>query len=56
VAPELDWPAGWEGVLDDLAKRLEPLAAEADRRVMTPLNATFKNFMDPALSSGVVAP
>jgi hypothetical protein len=48
VAPVLDWPESWAGVLDDLARRLEPLAAEADRRVMTPLNDKLKEFMDSA--------
>jgi hypothetical protein len=46
AAPELDWPAGWRDVLDDLAMQLEPLGAEADRRVMTPLNETLKKFID----------
>jgi hypothetical protein len=48
VAPVLDWPEGWTDVLDDLARRLEPLAAEADRRVMTPLNDKLKDFMESA--------
>jgi hypothetical protein len=48
VASELSWPEGWAVVLDDLARRLEPLAAEADRRVMTPFNDVIKDFMRSA--------
>jgi hypothetical protein len=46
VAPELSWPEGRAVVLGDLARRLEPLAAEADRRVMTPFNDKIKDFME----------
>jgi hypothetical protein len=48
VAPELGWPEGWAVVLDDLGRRLEPMAAEADRRVMTPFNDMIKEFMESA--------
>jgi hypothetical protein len=36
VAPELGWP-DWAAVLDGLQARLDPLAAEAERRTLTPL-------------------
>jgi len=52
VGPELDWPADWEDVLNGLAKQLKPLADEADRRVMTPLTATFESFTDTAPNPG----
>jgi hypothetical protein len=46
VAPELSWPEGWAVVLGDLSRHLEPLAAEADRGVVTPFDDMIKDFME----------
>jgi hypothetical protein len=46
VAPELYWPADWADVLDELHKQLDPLAAEAQRRTITPLNDALDTFTD----------
>ena len=51
VAPELGWP-DWATVLDELQARLDPLAAEADRRILTPLTEFIeKNLPEPAAAS-----
>ena len=46
VAAELSWPECCAVVLDGLTGRLEPLAAEADRRVTTPFSDKIKEFME----------
>jgi hypothetical protein len=38
VAPELDWP-DWDPALGELRDRLTPLAAEAEKRYVSPLKA-----------------
>jgi hypothetical protein len=45
VAPELDWP-DWATVLDGLQARLDPLAAEAERRCLTPRVEFIENQLD----------